>query len=227
MLSKIYFNFLFFYFSKSEVIIEYGQSENLTKSVLKSSEKKMYCIGRKADSEILINDNRFSREQAMIYYENNNWYIKDGSIEKPSSSGTWLYVDKKFQINNSFVFKLGTSKMKLDLIENNSNNSNNNNNKNVNSNNNNNNNSNNNSNNNNNNSNNNSNNNNNNSNNNNNNNNNSNNKNNNNSNNNSNNNFKDNKDITAEEVSAAVCNAFTVHNNNNNTNNTNNNNNNK
>ena len=183
----------------------------------------MYCIGRKADSEILINDNRFSREQAMIYYENNNWYIKDGSIEKPSSSGTWLYVDKKFQINNSFVFKLGTSKMKLDLIENNSNNNNNN----VNSNNNNNNNnSNNNSNNNNNNSNNNSNNNNNNSNNNNNNNN-SNNKNNNNSNNNSNNNFKDNKDITAEEVAAAVCNAFTVHNSNNNTNNTNNNNNNK
>ena len=85
----------------------------------------MYCIGRKADSEILINDNRFSREQAMIYFENNNWYIKDGSIEKPSSSGTWLYVDKKFQINNSFVFKLGTSKMKLDLIENNSNNNNN------------------------------------------------------------------------------------------------------
>ena len=181
MLSKIFFNL--FYFSKSEVIIEYGQSENLTKSVLKSSEKKMYCIGRKADSEILINDNRFSREQAMIYYENNNWYIKDGSIEKPSSSGTWLYVDKKFQINNSFVFKLGTSKMKLDLIENNSNNSNNNNNKNVNSNN--------------------------------------------NNSNNNNNNFKDNKDITAEEVAAAVCNAFTVHNNNNNTNNTNNNNNNK
>ena len=205
MLSKIYFNFLFFYYSKSEVIIEYGQSENLTKSVLKSSEKKMYCIGRKADSEILINDNRFSREQAMIYYENNNWYIKDGSIEKPSSSGTWLYVDKKFQINNSFVFKLGTSKMKLDLIENNSNNGNNNNNKNVNSNNNN-------------------------SNNNKNNNSNNNNTNNNNNKNNSNNNsdnFKDNKDITAEEVAAAVCNAFTVHNNNNNTNNTNNNNNNK
>jgi hypothetical protein len=183
----------------------------------------MYCIGRKADSEILINDNRFSREQAMIYYENNNWYIKDGSIEKPSSSGTWLYVDKKFQINNSFVFKLGTSKMKLDLIENNSNNGNNNNNKNVNSNNNNSNNNNSNNNKNNNNSNNN------NSNNSNNNNNNNNNKNNNNSNNsnNNNNNFKDNKDITAEEVAAAVCNAFTVHNNNNNTNNTNNNNNNK
>ena len=153
----------------------------------------MYCIGRKADSEILINDNRFSREQAMIYFENNNWYIKDGSIEKPSSSGTWLYVDKKFQINNSFVFKLGTSKMKLDLIENN-NNSNNNNNNNSNSNNNNNSN---------------------------------NNSNNNNSNNNKNNSIKDNKNITSEEVAAAVCNAFTVHNNNiNNINNTNNNNNN-
>ena len=189
----------------------------------------MYCIGRKADSEILINDNRFSREQAMIYFENNNWYIKDGSIEKPSSSGTWLYVDKKFQINNSFVFKLGTSKMKLDLIENNNNNSNNSNN-NSNSNNNDNNNSNNNSNNNNNkNSNNNNNNsNNNNKNNSNNSNNNNNNRTNNNSNNNKNNNFKDNKNITSEEVAAAVCNAFTVHNNNiNNINNTNNNNNNK
>ena len=151
----------------------------------------MYCIGRKADSEILINDNRFSREQAMIYFENNNWYIKDGSIEKPSSSGTWLYVDKKFQINNSFVFKLGTSKMKLDLIENNNNSNNNNKNNSNNSNNNN------------------------------------NNRTNNNSNNNKNNSIKDNKNITSEEVAAAVCNAFTVHNNNiNNINNTNNNNNN-
>jgi hypothetical protein len=48
-------------------------------------------MGRKADCDLVINDPRFSREQAMFYFDSkkNNWFVKDGSSEKPSGSGTW------------------------------------------------------------------------------------------------------------------------------------------
>ena len=54
----------------------------------------------------------------MIYFENDNWYIKDGG-ERPSGSGTWLFINKKYQIQDSFTFKIGPSKMKIDVESNN------------------------------------------------------------------------------------------------------------
>ena len=105
---------------KKEVIIEHGQSENLSTSVFKNEEKKTFFIGRKTDADIVINEGQVSREQAMIYYENDNWYIKDGG-ERPSGSGTWLFINKKYQIQDSFIFKIGPSKMKIDVNNNNNN----------------------------------------------------------------------------------------------------------
>ena len=105
---------------KKEVIIEYGQSENLTKSTFNKKKKKKFYIGRKADADIVITEGQVSREQTMIYFENDNWYIKDGG-ERPSGSGTWLFINKKYQIQDSFIFKIGPSKMKIDVNNNNNN----------------------------------------------------------------------------------------------------------
>lgn len=52
----------------------------------------------------------------MIYYENGNWYIKDGGKEKPSGSGTWLFLDKNYEIKSDMIFMVGTSSIKLDYI---------------------------------------------------------------------------------------------------------------
>ena len=103
---------------KKEVIIEYGQSENLSKSVFSNEDKKIFYIGRKTDADIVITEGQVSREQTMIYFENDNWYIKDGG-ERPSGSGTWLFINKKYQIQDSFIFKIGPSKMKIDVDKNN------------------------------------------------------------------------------------------------------------
>ena len=48
-------------------------------------------MGRKTDCDLVINDPRFSREQSMFYFDanKNTWFIKDGSNEKRSGSGTW------------------------------------------------------------------------------------------------------------------------------------------
>ena len=67
-------------------------------------------------NDIFINDNQLSREQAIIYYEGLNWYIKDGGKESNSTNGTWLYIDKNFQILHNLTFKVGPSKLKINMI---------------------------------------------------------------------------------------------------------------
>ena len=97
-----------------ELIIEYGKNENLTQVEFNCEKKTEFHIGRKQDADIEITDTQVSREQAMIYYENNNWYIKDGGKEKPSVSGTWLFLDKKYEIKSDMIFMVGSSTIKLD-----------------------------------------------------------------------------------------------------------------
>ena len=103
--------------NKKEVIIEYGKNENLTQVEFNCDKKKEFYIGRKQDSDIELGENEISREQAMIYYENENWYIKDGGKEKPSGSGTWLFLDKRYEINSDIIFLVGSSSIKLEYIK--------------------------------------------------------------------------------------------------------------
>ena len=102
--------------NKKEVVIEYGKNENLTQVEFNCEKKKEFYIGRKQDADIEISKSEVSREQAMIYYENENWYIKDGGKEKASGSGTWLFLDKKYEINNDIIFMVGPSTIKLEYI---------------------------------------------------------------------------------------------------------------
>ena len=100
--------------NKKELIIEYGVNENLKQVEFNCEKKKEFYIGRKQDADIEITESQVSREQAMIYYENENWYIKDGGKEKPSGSGTWLFLDKKYEIISNMIFMVGTSTIKLE-----------------------------------------------------------------------------------------------------------------
>ena len=102
--------------NKKEVSIEYGTNENLTMVEFNADKKKEFYIGRKNDADIEINESQVSREQAMIYYENDNWYIKDGGKEKPSGSGTWLFSDKKYEIKTDTIFMVGSSSLKIEYF---------------------------------------------------------------------------------------------------------------
>ena len=102
--------------NRKELLIEYGKNENLSEVQFNCEKKTEFYIGRKQDADIEITDSQVSREQAMIYYENNNWYIKDGGKEKPSGSGTWLFLDKKYEIKGDMFFMVGSSSIKLDYI---------------------------------------------------------------------------------------------------------------
>jgi hypothetical protein len=104
--------------NKKEVIIEYGKNENLTEVEFNSEKKKEFYIGRKQDADIELPESEISREQAMIYYENENWYIKDGGKEKASGSGTWLFLEKRYEIASDIIFMVGSSNtIKLEYIK--------------------------------------------------------------------------------------------------------------
>ena len=100
--------------NNKEVIIEYGKNENLTQVEFNCEKKKEFYIGRKQGSDIELPESEISREQAMIYYEKDNWYIKDGGKEKPSGSGTWLFLEKRYEITNDIIFMVGSSTIKLE-----------------------------------------------------------------------------------------------------------------
>jgi len=102
--------------NNKEVIIEYGKNENLTQVEFNCEKKKEFYIGRKQGSDIELPESEISREQAMIYYEKDNWYIKDGGKEKPSGSGTWLFLEKRYEITNDIIFMVGSSTIKLEYI---------------------------------------------------------------------------------------------------------------
>ena len=100
--------------NNKEVIIEYGKNENLTQVEFNCEKKKEFYIGRKQGSDIELPESEISREQAMIYYEKDNWYIKDGGKEKPSGSATWLFLEKRYEITHDIIFMVGSSTIKLE-----------------------------------------------------------------------------------------------------------------
>lgn len=81
-----------------------------------TTDKEKWQIGRKTECDLVVNDQRFSREQTTFIYDkiNGTWFIKDGGSEALSRTGTWLFVDKPYYIKQDIQFKLGPSLMKIE-----------------------------------------------------------------------------------------------------------------
>ena len=94
--------------------IKVNRSNNKELIICLKPQFKNEDIGRKQGSDIELPESEISREQAMIYYEKDNWYIKDGGKEKPSGSGTWLFLEKRYEITNNIIFMVGSSTIKLE-----------------------------------------------------------------------------------------------------------------
>jgi len=64
-------------------------------------------IGRTEQCKIRFAENTLSRNQCRVFYKNSNWILCDGLEGKPSTNGTWLFVDDFYKIKNQMVFKAG------------------------------------------------------------------------------------------------------------------------
>lgn len=71
-------------------------------------------IGRMADCQIHFEETSLSRYQTLIrYVENKGWMLQDGDRHKPSTNGTWLFVEEPIKIKSGLIFKAGTSLFKI------------------------------------------------------------------------------------------------------------------
>ena len=67
---------------------------------------RIYQIGRSDKCDVYIKDRMLSRIHCIIFYIDNNWYIKDGNENgNESTNGTWLYANEETEIKEGMRFK--------------------------------------------------------------------------------------------------------------------------
>ena len=80
-----------------------GQYEQKKK---KKADDKIYKLGRSEKCDVVIKDKMLSRVHCILYYLDNNWYIKDGNEKgNESTNGTWLYALEEIEIKEGMRFK--------------------------------------------------------------------------------------------------------------------------
>lgn len=64
-------------------------------------------IGRSPHCTIRIEDDVLSKYQCRIFYDFNlrTWTLEDGSTNKSSLNGTWLYLNEEYSVYDDMVIK--------------------------------------------------------------------------------------------------------------------------
>jgi hypothetical protein len=63
-------------------------------------------IGRYSLADIQLNDKLLSKIHCVVNYsEKEGWTLLDGHEDKPSTNGTWLYLNEDFEIYENMIFK--------------------------------------------------------------------------------------------------------------------------
>ena len=82
--------------------------------------QKTITLGRTNECDIQINDKLLSKSQCYIqaeFYKDGTyrWVLLDGVNGKPSTNGTWLYINEDMQIYNGMVFKANQTIFNVNL----------------------------------------------------------------------------------------------------------------
>lgn len=63
-------------------------------------------IGRYSSADVVLNDKLLSKMHCVINYsEKDGWSIVDGYDNKPSTNGTWMYINEDMEIYDKMIFK--------------------------------------------------------------------------------------------------------------------------
>ena len=80
-----------------------GQYEPI---IIQKEDNKIYKLGRSEKCDVVIKDKMLSRVHCILFYLDNNWYIKDGNEKgNESTNGTWLYALEEIEIKEGMKFK--------------------------------------------------------------------------------------------------------------------------
>ncbi len=97
---------------------------NICGRTFKTTESPI-TIGRQEGSTIYFPTGTLSRHQCRlvprtrsgrIQYESPNWVLCDGDGTKPSTNGTWLFVDNYCELEDGTVFKAAQTMFRVRLL---------------------------------------------------------------------------------------------------------------
>ena len=91
-----------------------------TKFVYDYTETRQITIGR--DSKCVMpypTDKSFSKVQATISYDTDRrqWKLKDGSADKASTNGCWIYATHSYEILDGAIFQFGSSRFRITVTK--------------------------------------------------------------------------------------------------------------
>jgi hypothetical protein len=67
---------------------------------------RIYQVGRSDMCDVYIKDQMLSRTHCILFYIDNNWYIKDGNGNgNESTNGTWMFANEETEIKEGMKFK--------------------------------------------------------------------------------------------------------------------------
>lgn len=99
-------SYLVFTFQNNDLYLKIYSNEKEYNPMIIQSNDKIYQIGRSDKCEVYIKDKMLSRIHCILFYIDNNWYIKDGNESgNESTNGTWVYANEEAEIKEGMKFK--------------------------------------------------------------------------------------------------------------------------
>ena len=75
-------------------------------------------IGRYELADVKLNDKLLSQIHCVINYsEKEGWKLMDGQRNKPSTNGTWIYINEEYEIYDKMIFKTNQTIFQASIIE--------------------------------------------------------------------------------------------------------------
>lgn len=111
---------------KLTIRCEPGKKHELSRVYTNDSNNKIYqfnprdspvTIGRN-NCTINLNYSFLSKRHCVLSYNEHNksWEIYDGYKGRPSTNGTWLTVNSKYEINHDIDLKIGNNIVRINMV---------------------------------------------------------------------------------------------------------------
>lgn len=75
-------------------------------------------IGRYELADIQLNDKLLSQIHCIINYSNEGWKLFDGQPNKPSTNGTWVYINNEYIMYDKMIFRTNQIMFQASIEEN-------------------------------------------------------------------------------------------------------------
>ena len=92
--------------NEDDLYLKIYSNEGEYEPMIIQSNDRVYQVGRSEVCDVYIKDKMLSRIHCILFYIDNNWYIKDGNGNgNESTNGTWLFANEETEIKEGMKFK--------------------------------------------------------------------------------------------------------------------------